>query len=202
MHSYQDKNTGLSGSENSSRALPADIDRQLQLVSVEITEDMCLLASRLICGTAEPQGFSGKEEQEKVLRLTQELLFNCAGYFTRIAAIIGSTSRLDMVDRFLEFLADSFFQKFFASQDAPDAYEYFRMIFLSEYRTFLQDFEKADGSSSSPDQYGSRIIRELMESDTVSKGLHKLPRKQVKDLISQSLERKAFLKISRLLLAP
>ncbi len=201
MLSSNDKNTGVRAENAAGSSIPVDLDRQFHLASAEISRDFARLAADFTAAKDSLEKFSNEDEREISLRLVQDLLFHCMGYAQNISLVLNRPWSERLNERLVDLFSDCFYQEFFPEDGGPASREYFKFVFSRDHLAFVRRIEQGDRLSLSPGEFLCRSIDDLMDSWAVKRILEHHPRQEVRDRISEFMERQAFLKISRILLS-
>ncbi len=200
MPSYKRKDLETTNQKADSAVIPDELDRQLQAAAAEITRDAAGLAAEITGAGNSPRKSSSNEPEEDCLRLVQDLVFHTIGYAHHFSLVLTRPYTERIVPRLLALFSDCFYHEFFSGQDRPGSYEYFKMVFAQDYLSFFREMEEGGMLSLPPVEYTSRTIDALMDSAALqSNELKKDSR--ARDLISEFVEKQAFLKISRVVLS-
>ena len=201
MLSSNDKKTGVRAGNAAASSIPLDLDRQFHLASAEISRDFAILTAGFTAAKDRQGAFSREDEREISLRLVEDLLFHCMAYAQNISLVLNRPWSERLSQRLLDLFSDCLYKEFFPENGTPSSREYFNLIFSRDHLAFVRRIEQTDMLSLSPGEFLSKSIDDLMDSWAVKRILEHHPRHEVRDRISNCMERQAFLKISRILLS-
>jgi len=203
MPSFKNKNLKTGGADQDPQdaaAIPGELDRQLQSAAAEITRDAARVAAGMTNMDDSAGRFTATDPEGDYMRLVQGLLFHTVGYAHLFSLVLTRPYTERIVPRLLALFCDCFYREFFSREDRPGSYEYFKMVFTQDYLSFFREMEESEMLSLPPNEFVSRTVDSLLESAAAgSAEVNRNP--AARDLVTEFVEKRAFLKISRVLLS-